>query len=305
MKRPAQGISWASKRKPDTMNFKQLSPLIVSAFLSASGNAAASGLLGNLVLASLSRSAAAHWHKSAQDSQEAPQVAATLPPPSRDFRGCRDMFYQGWVPKVPGENALRTYALCAKGYAVIYSGVTKTPLVVAERLSRDRMSDAAGEKRPDSEGGNAFFADPRIPATDRAQLSDYEHSRFDRGHMAPAADQADPESMNQSFALTNIVPQSPVNNRKVWSKIESAVRKFARRARGDVYVYTGPIFSGDSRTIGTGRVRVPTHLFKVVVDASSGRTWAYLLPNTDDAQVEAPMDYPSFESKTGLHLLPG
>ncbi len=121
-------------------------------------------------------------------------------------------------------------------------------------------------------------------------------------HQSPAADAPDAKAMAQSFALSNMVPQDPTNNRKIWSKVEADVRKFALRAGGDVYVFTGPLFDEGHGTIGANRVWVPTRLFKLVYDASSQRAWAYVLPNAE-TRIQRPMDYPTFVKSTGLKLL--
>lgn len=63
------------------------------------------------------------------------------------------------------------------------------------------------------------------------------------------------------------------------------------------------MFVGERRTIGSNRVWVPSHLFKLVYDEASGRSWAYILPNTADARIEAPMDYQAFVKATGWNLL--
>ena len=220
-------------------------------------------------------------------------------PAGRNFSACTQLF-PGKVPlDVRSVNAdWKPTALCANHYAVLYSALSKSPLVVVERLSRAQISDAGDEQRT-----NEFYPDPRLPAGARAELADFAGSGFDRGHMSPAADQPDATSMAQSFVLSNMVAQDPTNNRKIWSKIEKDVRKFVRRAQGDVFVYSGPMFVGQPRTIGRNKVWVPTHLFKLVYDEASGRSWAYILPNTADARIEAPMDYPSFVKRTGWSLL--
>ena len=102
-----------------------------------------------------------------------------------------------------------------------------------------------------------------------------------------------------------MMPQDPENNRKIWSKIESDVRKFASRSAGDVFVYTGPVFSGSIETIGDNKVWVPSHLFKLVYDQSSQRAWAYLLPNSGQASINKPIAYSEFVKYTGLRLLDG
>lgn len=192
---------------------------------------------------------------------------------------------------------MKPLALCSDHFAVLYSQTSKTPLVVVERLNAAKLKDAKGEERT-----NQFYADPRIPKGGRAELSDYRAQHMDRGHQSPAADAPDANAMAQSFALSNMVPQDPTNNRKIWSKVEADVRKFAVRAGGDVYVFTGPLFDAGYGTIGDNKVWVPTRLFKLVYDASSQRAWAYVLPNAE-TRIQKPMDYETFVKSTGLKLL--
>lgn len=192
----------------------------------------------------------------------------------------------------------RPFGLCSNSFAVIYSGLTRTPLLVVERLTAHQLSDASDERR-----SNEFFADPRLPQDARAELRDYAGSGLDRGHLAAAGDQPDAASMTQSFALSNIVPQDPAHNRKTWAKIEADVRKFARRAGGDVFVFSGPLFNGQMKTIGFNRVWVPSHLFKLVYDERSGRAWAYIVENTATARAAPPLSYTDFVARTGWPLL--
>jgi endonuclease G len=215
------------------------------------------------------------------------------------FEACLDLF--------PGKRAIglaevsaewKPVALCSNRFAVLYSGTSKTPLVVIERLSKEQMNEARGEERT-----NQFYPDPRLPKSVRAELGDYRKSSLDRGHMAPAGNQPDPAAMAQSFALSNMVPQDPENNQKIWAKVEDDVRKYARRAPGDVYVFTGPLFRDAVRTVGRGKVWVPTHLFKLVYDAESGRAWAYILPNVSDVGVSRPITYVEFVKQTGWQFL--
>ena len=216
------------------------------------------------------------------------------------FDGCAELFpAQKTINTATVPATMKPLALCSDTFAVLYSQTSKTPLVVVERLNAAQLKDAKGEERT-----NQFYPDPRIPKAGRAELSDYrsQHPAMDRGHQAPAADAPNAHAMAQSFALSNMVPQDPTNNRKIWSRVEADVRKFAQRAGGDVYVFTGPLFDAGYSTIGDNRVWVPTRLFKLVYDASSQRAWAYVLPNAE-TRIQKPMDYDTFVKSTGLKLL--
>lgn len=214
------------------------------------------------------------------------------------FDGCAELFpAQKTINTATVPATMKPLALCSDTFAVLYSQTSKTPLVVVERLNAAQLKDAKGEERT-----NQFYADPRIPKGGRAELSDYRAQHMDRGHQSPAADAPNANAMAQSFALSNMVPQDPTNNRKIWSKVEADVRKFAVRAGGDVYVFTGPLFDTGYSTIGDNKVWVPTRLFKLVYDASSKRAWAYVLPNAE-TRIQKPMDYDTFVKSTGLKLL--
>jgi endonuclease G len=220
---------------------------------------------------------------------------------SQSFSACLDSFPgKDSTPVERSFNAnMQPTKLCSDGFAVMYSKTSKTPLVVVERLNASIIADAKGEERTDD-----FYADPRLKQGERAELSDYKGSGFDRGHQAPAGDAVNPHAMAQTFALSNMIPQDPTNNRKVWSKIEGDTRKYASRAKGDVFVYTGPIYATNNvKTIGDNKVWVPTHIFKLVYDQSSGRSWSFILENNASATVGAPMSYQDFVKITGLRLI--
>lgn len=218
------------------------------------------------------------------------------------FEACADQFPDRkplQTSSVPA--SMKPLALCSDNFAVLYSQTSKTPLVVIERLSAASLKGANGEERTDQ-----FFPDPRIPKSGRAELSDYKAQlpSVDRGHQFPAADATTQQAMAQSFALSNIVPQDPVHNRKIWSKVESDVRKYAKRAQGNVFVFTGPLFDSGHDTVGENRVWKPTRLFKLVYDATTRRAWAYVHFN-GEVRIEKPMDYVAFVKATGLNLLDG
>jgi endonuclease G len=216
------------------------------------------------------------------------------------FDACRDDFPDRTPPKVstsPGQ----TRDLCMSDFAILHSGKSKTPVFVVEKLNRARLIDAQDEERTDK-----FYEEARLPNAHRSRLADYKGSGYDRGHLAPAADMPTPEAMAQSFSLANMVPQAPENNRGIWAKnVEKSTRQYAMRAKGDVFVFTGPVFPDQPETIGAGRVWVPSHLYKLVYDAAENRAWAYWVANRDDARMSRPISYEELVRRVGIAFLPG
>lgn len=111
--------------------------------------------------------------------------------------------------------------------------------------------------------------------------------------------------MAQSFSLANIVPQNAQHNSGAWAKIEKDTRHYVRRAKGDVYVITGPVFTEDSLRIGNNGVMVPTYLFKLVYDQSTNRAWAHWQQNQEGERVSRPISYEELVKRTGVESLPG
>lgn len=198
---------------------------------------------------------------------------------------------------VPAAPALRE--LCYESFAVLHSGQTRTPVFVAQRLNRQMLQQAQRIKRTDK-----FYADARLPRGERAELDDYRNSGWSRGHMAPAADMPNATAMAQSFSLANMVPQDARHNGGPWAKVEADTRAYVMRARGDVYVFTGPVFEPGAQRIGAGGVAVPSHLFKLVYDAETGRSWAHWQQNSATAKVERPISYEELARRSGMALLP-
>ncbi|WP_183015989.1 DNA/RNA non-specific endonuclease [Achromobacter sp. UMC46] len=226
----------------------------------------------------------------------APAVVPTGALSQTRFADCPQFFPKGNMPVVPSRGDLRE--LCFSAFAILHSGQTKTPVFVAERLNRKTLSQAQGMQRTDK-----FYAEARLPRAERSDLDDYKGSGYSRGHMAPAGDMASKESMAQSFSLANMVPQDQTQNAGAWSRIEQDTRKYVMRAAGDVYVFTGPFYSDKPKTIGSG-VAVPGYVYKVVYDATTGRSWVHWQANSASTKEGPPISYEEFVRRTGLQLLP-
>lgn len=272
--------------------------MIFQKFSARSARAVVASALGaTLLSACLSNTSSSPTSATPSPAAPAPHASAAAPATSQHFSACRQFFAAGEPPVIAPQPKLRD--LCFDAFAILHNGNTRTPLFVAQRLNKTLVADA-DEKRT-----NKFYADARLPRAERAELNDYKRSGYSRGHMAPAADMPTAQAMAQSFSLANMVPQSIKQNSGPWAQIEKDTRRYAARAKGDVYVITGPVFDAQPATVGDNRVAVPTYLYKLVYDASSNRAWAHWQANRDDERVSPPISYAELVKRTGMELLPG
>lgn len=225
-------------------------------------------------------------------------LASCLATPAWAATQCHEQFAAGVAPTITNLKLKpRTQEVCFESYAVLNSGISRTPLYSAEHLTRANVESAQTLSRRDS-----FHPENALPAQDRAELSDYAHSGYDRGHMSPNGDMSNRSAQAESFSLANMVPQVHANNAGIWAGIEGAARQLAL-SEGEIYVVSGPAFIGDN--IGRiGNVLVPTHLWKVLYSPAQRRAGAYLITN-DDARGYSSVTVSDLEKMIGVNLLPG
>ena len=215
-----------------------------------------------------------------------------------DLTQCSQSFYGGVYPEFSNSKLSKnTQALCMDGFAVMYSGVSRTPLWSAEYLNRKRLQQAKQIDREDS-----FHEESRLPQSMRAKLSDYSGSGYDRGHLAPNGDMANRSQQYDSFSLANIAPQSPRNNRYIWRNIESATR-YLTQQYGEVYTITGVTFTDKKAKQLAGRVLVPSHFFKAVYIPASNQAGVYYAPNDESERIEI-ISIDELTAKIGIDVLP-
>ena len=137
---------------------------------------------------------------------------------------------------------------------------------------------------------------------------DYAGSGFDRGHLVPAGDlKWSPRAMRQSFLMTNICPMHKALNEGGWAKLEEKVREWTVRDSA-LLVFTGPVVSDGDTTLASGRVKVPSAYYKVIMApcVRPMRVIAFIYPNGHSGgrlrQYAASVD--EVERRTDLDFFP-
>lgn len=180
------------------------------------------------------------------------------------------------------------YLILRPQYALSYSKSRGIPNWVSWELNANWIGDA-----PRSEN---FAPDESLPANwDRVKPSDYRGSGFDRGHLANSKDRSrSPEDNLATFLMTNIMPQSPDNNRGVWEQLESYCRQLANSGK-ELFIIAGAHGQGGigekglRATIGNGKVVVPAVTWKVILVLDKpGSGVAEVTPNTRTIAVIIP-----------------
>lgn len=156
-------------------------------------------------------------------------------------------------------------------YHTGYNEERRSPAWVAYRLDAGENSDKL--KRP-----KGFKSDLRTMA--RISPNDYSKSGYDRGHLAPnsaIATRFGRDAQIETFLMSNIVPQTPDLNRKVWQRLEKLEDEYANRLE-NIWVITGPIFDDHIQSI-TNQIEIPDAFFKIIFDEEKGnlRTIAFLM----------------------------
>jgi DNA/RNA endonuclease G (NUC1) len=187
------------------------------------------------------------------------------------------------------------YLMMKPTYAVSYNRDKGTPNWVSWHLDPSWYGTLV---RVDT-----FRPDPAVdPSWYRVQAFDYSGTGFDRGHMTPNADRDNQNRIpinQETYLMSNMVPQAPDNNQGPWANLEADLRTLADGGN-ELYIVSGPLGVGGTgsasgntvNTIANGHVTVPAYTWKVVLVLPSGsgddvsrvtcstRTIAVLMPNT-------------------------
>lgn len=205
-------------------------------------------------------------------------------------------------------------------YMVGWSDIRQTPLWVTYTLERVQQPN----RLPRPEG---FSSDWRSlwPITPRT----YSNTGYDRGHLAPnhaIAATYGRQAQQQTFLMTNIAPQRPNLNRKLWQRLEAAEMDVLVPRFGKLWVIAGPVFPASPQTLSSCEgwvgallamklpacVSVPDAFYKILVVPGQGpqeqaRMLAFIFPQ--DVQGDEPLDrylttVDEVQRRTGLNFFP-
>lgn len=150
------------------------------------------------------------------------------------------------------------------GYAVGFCPTRSQPLWAAYQVS-------AATRDVDYQRPELFYDDPRLPGEQRIGTWGFGKG-YDRGHMVPnfaINTQFGRLAQNETFFMSNIVPQNSKTNRGVWQRLEKLIIRQFAPAWEHIWVLAGPIFDKKPKTIKRDNgleIPIPKSFFLILVD---------------------------------------
>jgi endonuclease G len=223
----------------------------------------------------------------------------TVPPahPTTSTAQWADPYCYAGTPRPTPAFPYQITILTNQGYLVGYCESRKDPVWAAYRLFRPDSFQAS--PRPKS-----FLPDTRT--TSRTHSGDYSGSGYDRGHMAPNYAIAvcyGPKAQQETFLMSNIIPQSPHLNREIWERLEQQeIREYAPRFH-EIWIIVGPVFLSHNHL--RGGEDIPDAFYKIICREEGGKpsVLAFIMPQTVSGSEPAQQYLTSIdevERETGL-----
>mgnify|MGYP000075922573 CR=1 FL=1 len=166
---------------------------------------------------------------------------------------CPTFFANGETPDFLTKNV----ELCFEQFTIGYSTDKKNPLYAAEVLTPESIKAGDAVKRKDE-----FHQEPLLPKDKQSLLPAYVGTKYDRGHLVPAADMSTVKAQYQSFSMSNMTPQYYKNNRGMWKKLEVYTRNVGAKYK-KTYMISGPIFTKTDSKMKDGTV-IPNGYYKII-----------------------------------------
>ncbi len=157
------------------------------------------------------------------------------------------------------------YLLTKNAYTLSYNKSKNIANWVSWHLSKAWKGDAARQ--------NNFRPDNTLPAGwYQVTPRDYSDAGFDRGHLCPSDDRdGSPEENQETFFMTNMVPQAPENNRGIWKHLEEYTRTLIDQGN-ELYILAGTLGEGGTGSNGSAKaigknnnILVPASIWKIIV----------------------------------------
>lgn len=174
-----------------------------------------------------------------------------------------------------------------KYYVTYFSYKYKGSVATTYTLKADQVDELNIKKRAE------FYSDVDIPEEYRVTTTDYINTGYDRGHSgSDASFDWSLESLKSTYVLSNITPQVPIVNQRIWAGIET-MERYSAKQFGTVDVINIIIYGDKILTKKDGKsqkfadelerkkIGIPSGYYKKIVNKEHNFSECYYVENIE------------------------
>jgi endonuclease G len=184
-------------------------------------------------------------------------------------------------------------------FTLSYNEGYEMPSWVAYKLTPEQAKATGTYKEKYSE-------DPMV-TTGTASIKDYKDAGFIMGQLVPPEDMfTSQQAVNETFLISNTVPQKPAFNKYIWKTNEKLIREWAKEGN-TLYIVTGPILAdAPFGSFGPNKVSIVTRFYKAVLDMNGERAIGFVFRNnaSSGTQKSFAISVDELEKITGIDFFP-
>ena len=180
-----------------------------------------------------------------------------------------------------------SYSVCGQNLMLSYSGLSKTPLWIAEYFSAQPQNL------------NPKIERPKLAVHHRAHLQDQQIEQYHYKNIQPL------HAYNQSLDVVSKAPFQSEQHWQQWNSIHQTLRDLSQSDHQDIYVITGTDYQNQDLSKIANQIWQPKGFYKAVYIPETGVMGAYYLSN--DAQQNNKIKFLSIcalEEKLAMQLFP-
>ncbi len=151
-----------------------------------------------------------------------------------------------------------------------------------------------------------YNEDPLV-ITGTSTIKDYRDAGFIMAQLIPAEDMfTSTKAIEETFLMSNIVPQKPAFNKFIWKRNAQLVREWAKEGN-TLYIVAGPVLAdAPFGSFGPSKVSIPTRYYKAVLDVNGERAIGFVFRNNVASGTPASfaVSVDELEKITGLDFFP-
>jgi endonuclease G len=254
-----------------------------------------------------------------QPSKNVKDNIPSIPSSWQSYKIQTDLHSYAGLPVSKSPKYVTYTILKNKAFTIAYDEIHGNPAWVCYKVPGKVKFTKNTNKRP------SWKIDKRTKA--KIKSSDYTHTGFDRGHLAPNRviyQRYGEDARKETFLMSNATPQYPNLNRGLWKKIEDLVSVKWSKECGEIWVITGvqmwipkddKNFKGrqnltDFTSPRKSKISAPFYCYKIILAINGGklRAMAFKIKNTKSIEKSGDLSkylvsIDQIEEHTNLELL--